>query len=105
MAKKLSGVFAPITTPFVDEEVSFQYLKENMKLTPARWMGITAFLFIIACMIVNYVIIIMNLKINLEYLYKIDLIAFGVFTVVWGAVFGSGAIKKIKEVNNDKKLR
>jgi len=31
MAKALAGIFAPITTPFVDEEVSIDQLKENMK--------------------------------------------------------------------------
>lgn len=31
MTKALSGIFAPVTTPFVDEEVSFDRLKENMK--------------------------------------------------------------------------
>jgi len=31
MAKALSGIFAPITTPFVDEEVSIEQLRENMK--------------------------------------------------------------------------
>ena len=31
MAKELSGIFAPITTPFVDEDVSIDKLKANMK--------------------------------------------------------------------------
>lgn len=31
MEKKLSGIFAPITTPFVNEEVSYEQLKSNMK--------------------------------------------------------------------------
>lgn len=30
MKKKLSGIFAPITTPFVNEDVSLEYLKANM---------------------------------------------------------------------------
>jgi len=31
MKKRINGVFAPITTPFVNEEVSIEYLKENMR--------------------------------------------------------------------------
>ena len=31
MAKALSGIFAPVTTPFVDEEISIEQLRENMK--------------------------------------------------------------------------
>ncbi len=31
MTKKVCGVFAPITTPFVDDEVSFDQFKENIK--------------------------------------------------------------------------
>lgn len=70
-------------------------------ITGGKWMGIIAFFFAIICFLTNYVIIIMNLKINIEYLYKIDLLAFGVFSVVWSAVFGSGAIKKIKGKVNE----
>ena len=31
MTKKVPGVFAPITTPFVDDEVAFDQFKENIK--------------------------------------------------------------------------
>lgn len=31
MAKKVCGVFAPISTPFIDDEVSFDLFKENIK--------------------------------------------------------------------------
>jgi 4-hydroxy-2-oxoglutarate aldolase len=31
MAKKLAGIFAPITTPFVDEEVAYDQLRDNVK--------------------------------------------------------------------------
>ena len=31
MAKKVSGIFAPITTPFGDDEVAFDQFKENIK--------------------------------------------------------------------------
>ena len=31
MTKRISGVFAPVTTPFVDEEVSIAHLKENFR--------------------------------------------------------------------------
>ncbi len=31
MTKRVSGIFAPICTPFVDEEVSIKHMKENMR--------------------------------------------------------------------------
>ena len=31
MAKKVTGVFAPISTPFIDDEVSFDQFKANIK--------------------------------------------------------------------------
>ena len=31
MAKKVTGVFAPISTPFIDDEVSFDHFKANIK--------------------------------------------------------------------------
>ena len=31
MAGRIKGIFAPLTTPFVDDEVAFDHLKENMK--------------------------------------------------------------------------
>lgn len=31
MAKQVKGVFAPITTPFIDEELSLEHLKQNMQ--------------------------------------------------------------------------
>jgi 4-hydroxy-2-oxoglutarate aldolase len=31
MTKRISGVFAPVTTPFVDEEVSIAHLRENFR--------------------------------------------------------------------------
>jgi 4-hydroxy-2-oxoglutarate aldolase len=31
MAKRISGIFAPITTPFLNEEISLEHLKENMR--------------------------------------------------------------------------
>ena len=31
MAKKLAGIIAPITTPFVNEDVSLEHLKSNMR--------------------------------------------------------------------------
>lgn len=31
MTDKLSGIFAPITTPFVDEEISVEMMRENMR--------------------------------------------------------------------------
>jgi len=31
MAKRVNGVFAPITTPFIDEEIAYRHLEENIK--------------------------------------------------------------------------
>ena len=31
MKKRIKGVFAPITTPFVNEEVAIEQLRENMR--------------------------------------------------------------------------
>ena len=31
MSKKLAGIAAPITTPFVDEEVAYDRLRDNVK--------------------------------------------------------------------------
>ena len=31
MTKRVSGIFAPICTPFVDEEVSLEHMRENMR--------------------------------------------------------------------------
>jgi len=31
MTEKLSGIFAPVTTPFVDEEISLDMMRENMQ--------------------------------------------------------------------------
>lgn len=31
MSKRLTGIFAPITTPFVNDEVSFEHLEANMR--------------------------------------------------------------------------
>lgn len=32
MAKRVSGIFTPITTPFLNEEVSIEHLKGNMRI-------------------------------------------------------------------------
>jgi hypothetical protein len=72
-------------------------MAKKEKTTQGKWMGMVAFIFIVLALTATYVIIIMNVKINLEYMYKIDLLAFGVFSIVWGAVFGSGITKKIQE--------
>jgi 4-hydroxy-2-oxoglutarate aldolase len=32
MAKKVTGILAPICTPFVDQEVSIEHLTENMRI-------------------------------------------------------------------------
>jgi 4-hydroxy-2-oxoglutarate aldolase len=31
MTKQISGIIAPVTTPFVDEDVSIQYMRENIR--------------------------------------------------------------------------
>lgn len=69
------------------------------KKTPGKWLGLVAFFYIMICLTFSFVITIINTEVNIEYLYKIDLIAFGVFSIVWGAVFGSGMMKKHKGIN------
>jgi len=81
----------------VDLQIFQGFIMETKKFTAGKWMGIVVFIFIILCLIVNYIIIIIDHKINLEYLHKIDLLAFGVFTIVWGAVFGSNLTKKLRD--------
>lgn len=39
MKKKLSGIFAPITTPFVNDEVSYEQLKSNMQKYKESGLG------------------------------------------------------------------
>lgn len=69
------------------------------KKTPGKWLGLVVFFYLLVFLLIDRFIIIFNPEINIEYLHKIDLIAFGVFTIVWGAVFGSGAIKKYKGID------
>jgi hypothetical protein len=74
------------------------------KKTPGKWLGILAFFYVMIAMTFSFIVTIVNPEINIEYIYKIDLIAFGVFSIVWGAVFGSGVMKKqmkIKGVQNE----
>lgn len=73
----------------------------NKKKTPGKWLGLVAFFYLLIFLLIDRFIIIFNSEINIEYLHKIDLIAFGVFSIVWGAVFGSSAIKKYKGIEKD----
>lgn len=71
------------------------------KITAGKWLGIVAFFFSLVSFATNYIVIIIDLKINFEYLYKIDLLVFAIFSIVWGAVFGSRTIKKITNKDDE----
>lgn len=62
-------------------------------MRPGRWMGVMSLVNVIVMQYTHEMFqIFFNAKIS-------DLslqIAYGIFIVIWGAVFGSGAIKKIK---------
>lgn len=76
------------------------------KKTPGKWVGLVAFFYIMIALTFSFIVTIVNPEINIEYIYKIDLIAFGVFSIVWAAVYGSGHMKKqmkIKGVEDDTK--
>ena len=73
-----------------------------MKKKPGRWMGIIAFIHVILSISGSQIILVFSYDINVSELYKISALSFGVFSVVWGCVFGSGAIKNWKGVQNDK---
>jgi len=65
--------------------------------TPGKWMGVVAFIHVLASIAIGQLIVILNINIDMLSLYKLCSLSFGVFTIVWGAVFGSGAIKNIKK--------
>lgn len=67
---------------------------ENKKFTAGKWMGLLSFFYLLISIMVTKIIILTKFDTNIEYLYKIDLLSYGQFVIVWGAVFGSGAIKK-----------
>jgi len=73
------------------------------KNTLGKWLGLIILFYLLISLSIDRFIIIFKPEINIEFLYKLDLIIFGVFSIVWGAVFGSGAIKKYKGGINDTK--
>jgi hypothetical protein len=71
--------------------------------TPGKWLGNIAFFYIMFALTFSFIITIINPEIA-ESIYKLDLIAFGVFSIVWAAVYGSGHMKKqmkIKGIQDD----
>lgn len=74
--------------------------EEKKKITPGKWMGVISFFYILFHLILDKIIIIINSEINIDDLYRISLLSYFVFMIIWGAVFGSGAIKKIKNNEN-----
>lgn len=67
------------------------------KFTPGKWMGIVAFIHVLASVTIAQFIVMLSLNVDVSELYKLCALSFGVFTVVWGAVFGSGVVKNIKK--------
>lgn len=65
-------------------------------ITGGKLMGIISFIFTLMVLLINYIIIILDIKVNIVYLYKIDLLSLWVFSTIWGSVFGSGIVKKLK---------
>lgn len=65
--------------------------------TPGKWMGIVAFIHVLASITIAQIIVMLSLNIDVMALYKLCALSFGVFSIVWGAVFGSGITKTIKE--------
>lgn len=72
-------------------------MEETKKLTPGRWMGIVAFVHVLASITIAQFIVILNLNMDIESWYKLCALSFGVFSVVWTAVFGNGIVKKLKK--------
>lgn len=71
------------------------------KKSPGKWLGLISFFYIMICLTFSFIITIINPEINIEYIYKIDLIAFGVFSIVWSAVWGSKTVKRVKGIPED----
>lgn len=66
------------------------------KLTPGKWLGIVSFFNIILNLLLDKIIILVRPTIDPINIYKLSLLSYFVFMAVWGAVFGSTTIKKLK---------
>jgi hypothetical protein len=74
-------------------------MTEKKKLSGGKWMGIIAFIHILISITFSQILVVMGYDGDLLTLYKLTGLSFGVFTVVWTAVFGNNAIKKTKGDN------
>lgn len=70
--------------------------EEKKQITAGKWIGFVSFFHIATNLIFDKVIILIRPEIDLGNLYKISVLSYLVFVIVWGAVFGSSAIKKLK---------
>lgn len=66
------------------------------KIKPGRAFGVIAFLHVTVSITMSQVIILIGVDTDILSLYKLSALSFGVFVTVWGAVFGSSAIKTAK---------
>jgi hypothetical protein len=73
----------------------------NKKLSPGKVYGLLSFINVIVLLYCTLFISVFFPNIELEIIIIVDKISFGVFSLTWTYVFGSGAIKKFKGGQND----
>jgi hypothetical protein len=64
---------------------------------PGRIYGAITFYNLIISIIVTYIIILVKKEMPITELIKLVSLSFGLFTIVWGAVWGKDVIKYTKE--------
>jgi hypothetical protein len=69
------------------------------KITHGKWMGIITLINIMVMLYITLIIAIYFSKVNLDHIIIVDKISFGVFAIVWSYVFGSGTVKKFKNID------
>ena len=65
-------------------------------MKPGKVFGIVSFINVLVLMHAIVIFPIFFKELNYDFMMEVLKVAFGVFTIIWGAVFGSGAIEKIK---------
>lgn len=65
-------------------------------MKPGKIFGIIALINVLLLCYATIVLPIFFKELNFDFMLEIVKIAFGIFTIIWTAVFGSGAIEKIK---------
>lgn len=76
-------------------------MEENNKMKPGRAMGWIAFVNVILNSTATYLIIIFQPGVDIQSLIKISSVSLSVFMIVFGAVFGSGMMKKWVNKDNN----